>query len=217
MLELLIKVLLSYLLGSLLGSVLLGRFADVDVRATGSGNPGATNALRARGWKFALGVLLIDVLKAVIAVVLVAHVPWPWAGAADGASLAWLAPACGAAAVIGHVWPLYHRLRGGKGAATLLGAVAVLMPAALVPMLVVWLGGAIATGYVGISTIAAAVAVPLFVLLWQGAALSSPPAVFAVAMAALMVFTHRENLVRMWRGEEHCFESFKIWRKLLRG
>ena len=215
--ELLTKILLAYLLGAVLASIVLGRLMGVDVRSTGSGNPGATNALRARGWGFALAVLALDLAKGVLAVLVIAALPWPWAGAAAPVELAvWLPAACGVAAVVGHVWPLWHGFNGGKGAATLLGCVAGVIPAALIPMLVVWVGGAIATGYVGLFTVLAAVSVAVWAVLVEVNGGLAPQAVFAILMALLMIYTHRQNLVNTWQGTEHRFESFMIWRRLRR-
>lgn len=214
--ELLAKVLLAYLLGSVLASIVLGRLVGVDVRGTGSGNPGATNALRARGWRFALAVLALDLGKGVLAVLVIAALPWPWAGGVSPALSLWLAAGCGAAAVIGHVWPVWHGFRGGKGAATLLGCVGSVMPAALVPMLAVWIGGAVATGYVGLFTVLAVISVVIWALLWPGIGVLAPETAFALVMALLTTWTHRENLVKTWQGTEHRFESFMFWRRLLR-
>ncbi len=214
--ELLIKVVLAYLLGAVLASIVLGRLMGVDVRSTGSGNPGATNALRARGWGFALTVLVLDLGKGVLAVLLIASLPWPWAGGAGTEIAVWLPAACGVAAVVGHVWPLWHGFKGGKGAATLLGCVAAVMPMALVPMLAVWVGGAIATGYVGLFTVMAAVSVAIWAVVAHAGSGLTPEAVFAILMALLMTYTHRSNLLNTWRGTEHQFESFMFWRRLFR-
>src|SRR4249920_691181 len=109
-------VLLSYLLGSLSGSLLIGRLHGVDIRRAGSGNAGGTNAFRTQGWRFALGVALIDVGKGVAATWLGMHVaavaPSPVDTAYAQAAL------CGFAAVVGHCWPVFFGFRGGKGAAT---------------------------------------------------------------------------------------------------
>jgi acyl phosphate:glycerol-3-phosphate acyltransferase len=214
--ELLTKVVLAYLLGSVLASIVLGRLMGVDVRGVGSGNPGATNALRARGWGFALAVLGLDLAKGVLAVLLIASLAWPWSGAAETGLALWLPAVCGVAAVVGHVWPIWHGFDGGKGAATLLGCVAAVMPMALIPMLAVWLGGAVATGYVGLFTVLAAVSVAVWAVLVPADGILAPEAAFAILMALLMIYTHRQHLLNTWQGTEHRFESFMIWRRLLR-
>ena len=107
-------LLVAYLLGSVSGSLLLGRARGVDIREHGSGNAGGTNAFRTLGWKFALGVAAIDIAKGVLATWLalrLAPVGQPLSVSEHGYAAA-------AIAVVGHIWPLWHGFRGGKGAAT---------------------------------------------------------------------------------------------------
>ena len=158
MLELGLKSLLAYLLGSVAGALVLGQLGGFDIRAEGSGNAGATNALRTRGASFAAGVLLIDLAKGWVAAALVPRLGWP---AADPAvAREWLGVACAGAVVLGHVWPVWYGFRGGKGAATLLGALAGLCAGYVVPVFVVWLAVLYLTGYVGLSTMLAAASQP---------------------------------------------------------
>src|SRR5690606_2878124 len=121
-----VAIAVSYLLGSIVGSLVLGRSRGVDIRTQGSGNAGGTNALRTQGKGFAAAVMVIDVGKGVIAA-------GPVAAAAidSGWNAMTLQVLCGAAAVIGHVWPVYFGFRGGKGAATLVGVVGTIAPLAL--------------------------------------------------------------------------------------
>lgn len=195
---------LAYLLGSLSGSLLLGRLRGVDIRTLGSGNAGGTNALRTQGWRFALGTVLIDIGKGALATWLAVH----WM---PDATRAWAEYLAALAAVAGHVWPLFHGFRGGKGAATLVGALAVAWPGALPVILVVWLLCLLSTGYVGLSTVLAALSLPLFALLvWSGAIRLG----FAVVVAALVVYTHRANLARLRAGTESRFERVRVfWRR----
>jgi len=121
MIDLLIKVLLSYLLGSVSGSMVMGRVRHVDIRQSGSGNAGGTNAFRTQGLRFALGVVVIDIGKGALAAGLL-----PWLGevlAGPGTQPEQTALACGFMAVVGHCYPVWHGFRGGKGAATAVGAV----------------------------------------------------------------------------------------------
>ena len=145
MLELGFKALGAYLLGSVIGSLLLGTLRGVDIRTQGSGNAGGTNALRTQGsgnaggtnalrtqgWAFALGVIVVDVGKALLAVGWLPGLELPGIGIDPAVDRAWLAVVCAAAVVFGHVYPVWYEFRGGKGAATLIGAVAVLAPMAL--------------------------------------------------------------------------------------
>jgi len=207
---------LAYLLGSLSGSLLIGRLRGVDIRRQGSGNAGGTNAFRTQGWRFALAVVVIDVGKGVIATWLglraAAAAPAPFDTAYAQGEL------CAFAAVVGHCWPLFFGFRGGKGAATAVGAISVLTPMLVAPVFAVWVLVLIATGFVGLATIVAPV---VFVVLT--ATTSVTPAndasaliAFAVAIALLIVFTHRGNIVRLVRGEEYRFEKARLLHRLLR-
>jgi len=192
-------IVIAYLLGSLSGSLLLGRLRGVDIRQHGSGNAGGTNALRTQGWKFALGTVLVDVGKGVLAV---------WLAQRFGSGAPWLPWAAGVAAVLGHVWPVFHGFRGGKGAGTLVGALLMLWPVALAVMIGSWLLVLTTTGYVGLATvIAAATLVPLALATGAGTwALA-----FSVAMALFILFTHRGNVARLRAGAEPRFERARIW------
>ena len=115
--------------------------------------------------------------------------------------------ACGFAAVVGHCYPLWYGFRGGKGAATAIGALAVIEPLVLVPMFITWLIVLVITGWVGLGTMLAAVSlIPAFVLIG-----ASPPAVlFAILLAGFIVFTHRSNIRNMLNGSENRFERMRI-------
>lgn len=202
MLELGLKSLLAYLLGSIMGAMLMGRLRGVDIRQMGSGNAGGTNALRTQGFAFALGVVVVDVGKALVAVALLPSWAIPGIGVDPEVDRGWLAVACAAAVVAGHVWPLYHEFRGGKGAATLIGAIAVLAPVLLAPALAVWFVFVMLWGMVGLATMAAAVALPLAVLALLRP-VPVPVLVLTLAMAVFMVFTHRANIARMRAGNEN--------------
>ena len=192
-----------YLLGSISGSLLLGRFRGIDIRKQGSGNAGGTNAFRTQGFKFALGVVLIDVGKGALAAYLALRF-------SSSTFLDVLPYVAVTAAVIGHVWPVFHGFRGGKGAATLVGGVFLLWPMAVLIMLVVWLICLTLTGYVGLSTVVAGFSLLAFALL------DSAPMevqVFAALIAFLMLFTHRANMQRLWQKNEYRFDKAMIWRR----
>ena len=194
----------AYLLGSISGSLLLGRLRGVDIRTQGSGNAGGTNALRTQGWRFALGVVLIDVGKGALAAWLASFVepePGRWAYAAI------------LAAIAGHVWPVFHGFRGGKGAATLVGGLAVAWPLALVPVLAMWVASLVLTGYVGLATVLAALVLGGFGA-WPP--LDVVRFAFAVVVAALIVYTHRDNLRRLRAGTESRFERARLFHRARR-
>lgn len=213
MLELGTKFLISYLIGSLMGSLIMGRLrGGVDIRTMGSGNAGGTNALRTQGAAFALGVIIIDIGKGAFAAGVVPYLDLAFAPLDPTISRAWLAVACGAAAVCGHVWPVYHRFRGGKGAATLIGTLIVLGPALLLPLLVVWVLMLITTGYVGLSTITAAVAMPVWVAVtrWPD---DQPLLFYGVVMAIFITWCHRSNIQRMIDGVENRNPKVMLFRR----
>ena len=209
MLDLVLRLLGAYLLGSLNGALLIGRFKGVDIRKQGSGNAGGTNALRTQGWMFALGVIVIDVAKAIIAVRLL-----PTAAAAPVAPVEWLAVGCGFAAVLGHVYPVFHGFRGGKGVATVLGTLLALSLPLLLGVLAVWLGMMLLFGFVGLGSMVAAAALPLLAQ-WAGTlglvapAAVVPLTVFGTVCAAFVVWTHRSNIARMRAGTEP--RARKLW------
>lgn len=198
--------LLAYLLGSVSGSLTLGALRRVDIRLSGSGNAGGTNAFRTQGFRFGLGVVVIDVGKGVIAASVLPRLPLP--GLADLFSLPELQVLCGIAAVIGHCFPLWHGFRGGKGAATAVGVVCVIQPLAIVPLLLTWLLVLTLSGWVGLATMVAGISlVPVF--LWIGA---SPAQLgFAVFVALFLVFTHRSNIRKMRSGDEYRLGKV-MWR-----
>ena len=207
MLELGVKSLIAYLLGSLLGSLLLGRLRGVDIREQGSGNAGSTNALRTQGRAFGAGVLAIDVGKAFVAVGWLPGAVLPGVGYDAALDRGWLAVACATAVIVGHVYPVFYEFRGGKGAATLLGAIACLAPVALVPVLGVWLACVVVTGYVGLGTMLGMAMLPMYA--WYARPGDLPLFAFGVAMALFVVYTHRENLRRMRAGNEN--RARRLW------
>lgn len=212
MIELGLVLLMGYLLGSISGALVLGRLRGIDIRKHGSGNAGGTNALRTVGWPFALSVVLIDVGKGALAAWLATRLP---SLSSTGPLLdpPGLASVAGLAAVVGHVWPLFFGFRGGKGAGTAVGVVAVVAPWCILPLLVVWLITLLGTGYVGLATVLAGLSlVPSMALLGP-----DPPAPafvgLAIALAGLLLFTHRGNLARLKNGTENRFEKARVLKR----
>jgi glycerol-3-phosphate acyltransferase PlsY len=198
-----VALVLAYLIGSLSGSLLLAPvFGRADPRASGSGNAGATNALRTGGRGYGAAVLVFDLLKGVVAALLVP--------ALFGLGLA-VALACGAAAVIGHVYPVFFGFRGGKGAATLIGVLLALLPGALLLGVAVWIATLVASGYVGLATLLGMVGVALATMFAPAAGLAAK--VFVIAMTVLIFYTHRENIQRLRAGTENRFERVMLRRR----
>lgn len=205
MIALISKVILAYLLGSVSGSLLLGRFKNVDIRAQGSGNAGGTNAFRTQGLLFALGVVLIDIGKGFIAA-------W-WIPSLDFGELQGnmevntLVMACGFASVLGHCFPIWHGFRGGKGAATAVGAMIVIEPWLILPLVITWLVTLIMTGYVGLSTVIAG-----FSLVPSAWAMNDNSLIiFSAILALFLLFTHRGNMRNLLDGTEYRFERIHIF------
>ena len=203
MLELGVKFLISYFIGSLMGALIVGKLrGGVDIRTMGSGNAGGTNALRTQGFLFALGVVIIDVGKGVIGAGIVPGLDIPLVPANPEVSRTWLTLSCGAAAVFGHVWPIFHRFRGGKGAATLVGTLVITGPMLIPPLLAVFVVVLILSGYVGLSTMAAAISVPVLIAI-RHLPDQQPLFIYCLVMAGFIVFWHRSNISRMRDGSEH--------------
>jgi glycerol-3-phosphate acyltransferase PlsY len=205
MIALVVKVILAYLLGSVSGSLLLGRLKKIDIRAQGSGNAGGTNAFRTQGLLFALGVVVIDVGKGFLAAWLIPALDFAGAPAVLEAEV--LIMVCGFAAVVGHCYPVWHGFRGGKGAATAVGALIVIEPWLLLPLVITWLVTLIMTGYVGLSTVLAAFSlVPASWAMNNNALM-----IFSAVLGLFLLFTHRENMRRLRDGEEYRFERIYLF------
>lgn len=211
MLELGTKFLISYFLGSVMGSIVMGRLrGGVDIREMGSGNAGGTNALRTQGFGFALGVVIIDIGKGVLGAGVVPGLEIPFIAEDPAVSRTWLALCCGAAAVLGHVWPVYHGFRGGKGAATYIGALLVLAPKLIVPMLLVFAIVLVFSGFVGLSTMSAATSLPIWLVLMDG---TVELILFSIFMAGFIIYCHRSNIQRMRDGVENRNERVMLFRR----
>lgn len=213
MLELGAKALLAYLLGSAIGGLIVGQLrGGVDIRTMGSGNAGGTNALRTQGALFALWVIVIDAGKGWLAAALLPRLELPFVGVDPGIDRLWLAVACAAAVVVGHVYPVWYGFRGGKGAATLIGVLLGLKPIALVPVLIVWLVVVMISGFVGLATLFATATFPAYVAA-TGADASYALLSFGCAMLLFVCYTHRSNIERMRAGTEHRAQRLWLLRK----
>lgn len=205
MVALVVKTMLAYLLGSVSGSMIIGRLKKVDIRSQGSGNAGGTNAFRTQGLVFAIGVVLIDVGKGYIAARWIPAIGFGGLGSLQDEQL--VVMTCAFAAVLGHCFPLWHGFRGGKGAATAVGALIVIEPWLLLPLVMTWLITLIMTGYVGLSTVLAG-----FSLLPAAWAMNDDRLIlFSAILAFFLLFTHRTNMLRLRDGTEYRFERIHIF------
>ncbi len=213
MLELGSKILLSYVIGSVMGSMVMGRLrGGIDIRTMGSGNAGGTNALRTQGWVFALGVIVVDIGKGIFATAVIPGLELPGADAQAGNTTSILPLLVAAAVVVGHVWPVWHRFRGGKGAATVIGTLIVLAPQIVLPIFLIWAWILVLSGYVGLATMTAGIAAPLYLAMTR---LPHDQALFyySLAMSLLMIFSHRANIMRMRDGTETRNQRLMVFRR----
>jgi glycerol-3-phosphate acyltransferase PlsY len=207
MTELVIKGVLAYLLGSIIGSLVIRRLAGgVDIRTVGSGNPGATNAMRTLGIKAGIGVFVIDLAKGWIATGALAPWAMPAIPRAAPALAPWVVPVCGIAVMLGHVYPVWFGFRGGKGVATLVGAVLGISIWLLVPMVLTWLIAVILFGFVSVGSMLGAIALAVTIWVRQ---LGTPLFTFGVVAALLILYTHRGNIARLRAGTEP--RSQRLW------
>lgn len=187
-------LLAGYLLGAIPTSYLVGRCArGIDLRREGSGNLGATNAFRVLGWRLAVPVLVFDLLKGWIPAFYFPR----WLGVGDGWALAF-----GAAAIVGHVFSIYMKFRGGKGVATSAGVLLAVAPWAALAGLAAWSLVVTWKKIVSLASITAALVVPLTVWLTQG---PGPVLWLACGLMVFVIYAHRANIGRLLRGEEYRF------------
>jgi acyl phosphate:glycerol-3-phosphate acyltransferase len=182
-------VVTAYLIGSVPFALILARrLGTADLRRIGSGNPGAANVLRTSGVRAGVTVMLLDAAKGAGSVILAQRF--------DAGSLT---AAAGLAAIIGHVFPVWLRFRGGKGVATACGVFSVLTPLAIGPSLAVFLSAVWISRYISFGSILASVALPPIAY-----ATGSPAPVLAAAVTAstLILIRHRTNLARVLAGTE---------------
>ena len=204
MLELGVKFLISYFLGSLMGAMIMGKLrGGIDIRTMGSGNAGGTNALRTQGIWFALGVVVVDVGKGILGAGVVPGLELPFVPEDPMISRTWLTLSCGLAAVLGHVWPIYHGFQGGKGAATFIGTLVIIAPQLIAGVLLVWVTVVVLTGYVGLATMTAATALPVWVAVTGLELERQPLFIYLAVIAACIIYWHRSNIQRMRGGVEN--------------
>ena len=208
MIQVIINIILSYLIGSVSGSIVLGKLRGIDIRKMGSGNAGGTNAFRTVGAMFAIGVIIIDILKGVVAVLYISQ--FQFINSITFFSDELLVICCAVAAVLGHVYPVYHNFKGGKGAGTLVGIIAVLFPQCIAYALAGWFITLVLTGFVGLSTMVAGI---ILVMTAYFLNIHLIYFYFSIVMAVFIIFTHRSNIVRMLDGTENRFKKIMIFNR----
>jgi acyl phosphate:glycerol-3-phosphate acyltransferase len=197
-----VVVLLAYGIGSVPFALLLARrWGAADLRSVGSGNLGAANVLRASGVTAGFLVAALDIGKGALSVTLARHLSGQAAAPA----------AAGLAAIVGHIYPVWLRFRGGKGVATACGVFSVLAPSATVPALTIFALTVWVTKYISLASVLASLALPP-IAYWAGS--PDPAIVSACAASALIVFRHRSNLTRLHTGRERRFGVREARREL---
>lgn len=200
-----IAIALSYVSGSIPSAYLAGKSRGVDLRKHGSGNLGATNVFRVLGAKIGALVFLVDMAKGAVPVLLLPPLTSRPAGAPAlaGNWVLTVGILCGIAAIIGHVRPVFLKFgRGGKGVATAGGVFLALAPIATATALAAFVIVLLASRYVSLGSLVAATVLPVVILVMQG---PSPLFVLAVLIMLFVYWTHRANIGRLRRGEEHRF------------
>lgn len=191
--NLFLALLTAYIVGAIPAAYLMGRWGrGIDLREHGSKNLGATNVYRVLGWRYAIPVAVFDISKGAAAVLVVG----PWAGGGE-----WTALIIGTMAIIGHVFSIFVKFRGGKGVATAAGVMAALAPIPVLISFMVWGTVVYTTGYVSLGSILGALAFPLSAI-W----IESTPSILAgIVLSGFILFTHRSNIRRLREGTESRF------------
>jgi glycerol-3-phosphate acyltransferase PlsY len=202
----LVLILLAYLSGSVSGAVILVRtLYNQEIREVGSGNPGANNVQRIFGWKPALAVFIFDILKGAIAVSLVRFTNLE----PDTNLYVGMQIILGVSAIAGHIFPLFHKFKGGKGVATLTGVLWAIHPYAVLICFSIFVVIFIITRYVSLSAIIGITSFPFFInLLFGGVAnnkMTLTLRIFSIVVALIIWLTHLSNIKRIINGTEERF------------
>ncbi|WP_341632331.1 glycerol-3-phosphate 1-O-acyltransferase PlsY [Sphingomonas agri] len=185
--ETLVALAIGYLMGSIPFGLLLTRIAGKgDIRDIGSGNIGATNVLRTGSKILAVLTMVLDCLKATAAILIAQRFIAPEAG-----------PAAAAGALVGHLYPVWLKFRGGKGVATFFGVLIVLLPIAAAAYALIWIVVLLTLRFSSVAGMSAAISAPISALM-----LHSSLASMLFAFAVLVLWKHRQNIVRLKRGTE---------------
>ncbi|MFL5773536.1 MAG: glycerol-3-phosphate 1-O-acyltransferase PlsY [Flavisolibacter sp.] len=192
-------IFIAYLIGSIPTAVWVSKsYFGIDIRDYGSGNSGATNTYRVLGSKWGNIVMIVDMIKAIVAVKLVFFLPYAFE---SDIYLVNMQLGLGVAAVIGHIFPIWADFRGGKGVATLFGMVLGIQPNAALCCVGVFILVLFLTRWVSLSSILASIAFPIFILV----IFNEPETlyrVFAITVSLLVLLTHQKNIGRLIRGSE---------------
>ncbi|GJQ62249.1 MAG: glycerol-3-phosphate acyltransferase [Melioribacteraceae bacterium] len=212
MLNFIVIVFLSYLVGSIPTSIIISKLVrGIDIRDHGSGNAGGSNVFRVLGWKFGVLTILLDATKGAIAVVLIARLylgSFPFANATPFDDFTLVQIIAGIAAVLGHIWTVFAGFKGGKGIATALGFLITIITVDMLLALAVFIAVVSFSKYISLGSITAALSIPVIMIIRENifhAHIQSYGTIlpFAIAIAVLVLYTHRANVVRLLNGNEN--------------
>jgi len=214
MLNLIVVLFLSYLVGSIPTSIIVARLTKgIDIRKYGSGNAGGTNSFRVLGWKAGLFVSLFDVGKGTFAALMISKIRFEVLPFESNSAIMVLA---GVAAILGHTYTIFAGFKGGKGVGTGAGMLLGLFPYSFLICLLIFAIFLFTTGIVSLSSISAAISLPIVLFLFDRFTSMEIDAVLmgvSIIIPLFIMFTHRTNIQRLLKGEENTFENLKIFRK----
>jgi len=206
-------LILSYLVGSIPTAIIIGKVTKkIDIRQFGSGNAGGTNAFRVLGWKAGLFVSLFDVAKGVFATRVISQIRID----VPLVNPTWLMILAGLCAILGHTFTIFAGFKGGKGVAAGAGLIIALYPVAFLLCLLVFALVLFSTGLVSVSSISAAVSLPIILLILNKSHVivaDSVLLIFSVVIPLFIIYTHRTNIRRLLKGEEKPFEKLILFRR----
>lgn len=210
-------IILSYLVGSIPTSIIISKLSHgIDIREHGSGNAGGTNVMRILGWKKGLLVIILDALKGAFAVVVVARLHYgglPFQNVSPFDDFTLVQIIAGIAAVIGHIWTVFAGFRGGKGIATALGMLIMIITIDMLVAVGIFIIVVTVSRYVSLGSILAALSIPFTLIFRENILHDHIPSYgtllpFVAAVSLLVVYTHRKNVMRLLNGTESKI-SFK--------
>ncbi len=219
MVELGIMIVLSYLVGSIPTSIIVSKIkSGIDIRKFGSGNAGGANVIRVLGWKTGVLVIVFDILKGFIATSIIARLyldpSLPFSNRTPFEDFTILQIIAGSAAVLGHIWTAFAGFKGGKGIATAGGMMLGIAPVELLVSLIIFMIVFVASRYVSLGSLSAAVAFPLTMVVRVNLfnveiAGYHTLIVFIIGISLLVIFTHRTNIKRLIEGSENKLTHFR--------
>jgi glycerol-3-phosphate acyltransferase PlsY len=204
-------IILSYLIGSIPTSIIVSKLTKgIDIREHGSGNAGGTNVMRVLGWKHGLLVIMLDALKGVLAVVVVARMHYgsmPFQNATPFDDFTLVQIIAGISAVVGHIWTVFAGFKGGKGIATALGVLTMIITIDMLVAVGIFVLVVTISRYVSLGSILGAISVPLILIVRENLFNVNIPGYdtllpFVIFLSMLVIFTHRKNVIRLLSGNE---------------